>query len=76
MMMKDNDDDNIKLNNYIKLANFVLFSLFDHFTFNEPISWRLFHYDENSGLIISFIVILWPLRWIKMSISMNSKLNF
>lgn len=38
MMMKDNDDDNIKLNNYIKLANFVLFSLFDHFTFNEPIS--------------------------------------
>lgn len=34
---EDNDDDNIKLNNYIKLAN-LSFSLFDHFTFNKVIS--------------------------------------
>ena len=35
---EDNDDDNIKHINYIKLANFVLFSAFDHFTFNEAVS--------------------------------------
>lgn len=35
---EDNDDDNIKHINYIKLANFVLFSAFDRFTFNEAVS--------------------------------------
>lgn len=34
----NDDDDNIKHINYIKLANFILFSAFDHFTFNEAVS--------------------------------------
>lgn len=72
----EDNDDNIKHNNYGKLANFVLFSLFDHFTFNEAMSWSLFEYDENSWVIISFTVILCLFKWIKMSVSLNSKLNF
>ena len=55
----NDDDDNIKHINYIKLANFVLFSAFDHFTFNEAVSCCLFQHDENARLIITFIAILY-----------------